>query len=433
MTYSSVVGEAENDDAEKAATWDWWEMAVGSQLSFLARIGVLLAGVLSMTYLVVALLSANTFPKNSEAQLDYKQLLGPVLVIVINTIALANSRRHPIIFYTISVISMMVLAFVLDDRAAAVTPLYWISIFVLAIFTEGRSFVLAASLGLSADIIVSTYLRSDDLDSASSVAAIAGLSINPAVNVVISYGLIVALGKVIQNQRRHKLADGARIQRLKEERDTAVEVAVADERTRMARELHDVSAHHLTAVIIQGKAASEIFESAPGEVPNLLVGVIDQGERALRSLRQLVGVLRIGTTESQEPQPSIRAVLSLVEGCRSSGLIVTAEIDGDLSGIDSGIQVSCYRIVQESLSNALRHAHGSRVSVSIKRNEGDLTILVENSAGESLERTLSGQGLGLIGLRERAESLGGSFDAGYSGDGSWKVRVGIPLERQIRG
>jgi signal transduction histidine kinase len=424
-----VVGEAENDDAEKTATWDWWEMAGGSQLSFLSRIGVLLAGVLSLVYLVAALLSTDTFPKNFEAQLDYKQLLGPVLVIAINTIALANSRRHPIIFYTVSVVSMIVLAFVLGDRASAATPLYWIAIFVLSIFTEGRSFFLTIFFGLSADIIVSTYLRSNYLDSVSSFATFASLAIEPAVNVVMSYGLIITLGKVVRNQRRHKLVDGARIQRLKQERDTAVEVAVADERTRMARELHDVSAHHLTAVIIQGKAASEIFESTPGEVPDLLFGVIDQGERALRSLRQLVGVLRIGPTESQDPQPSIRAVMSLVEGCRHSGLTVTAEIDGDLSGIDSAIQVSCYRIVQESLSNALRHAHGSRVSVSIKRDEGDLVIQVENSAGESLERTLSGQGLGLVGLRERTESLGGSFAAGHSGEGSWRVQARIPLER----
>ncbi|NMM90521.1 hypothetical protein B2J88_40370 [Rhodococcus sp. SRB_17] len=383
---------------------------------------------LSFVYLVVVALAGDAFPKNAEAQPDYRQFLGPALVIGINAAALAKARRHPIFFFAVSVTVMVVLAMVLNDRAVAATPLYWISILILAILGEGRAFFIAAIFGISVDILVTTYLRVDELGLPMSFDNFVKMAIPPSMNILMSYLVFLGLGKVVQNQRRHKFVDGVRIRQLKRERDTAVEKAVANERTRMARELHDVSAHHLTAVIIQGKAAVEIFETAPGEVNDLLFGVVDQGERALRSLRQLVEVLRIGPTGSQSPQPNIQSLVSLVDGCRRSGLTVTVDIGSDLSDIDSAIQVSCYRIVQESLSNVLRHAYGSRVGVSIRRDSGSLKIIVENDAGVSLEQDMNGQGLGLVGLRERAEYLGGSFDAGPSEDGQWKVQAKIPLE-----
>jgi signal transduction histidine kinase len=144
-------------------------------------------------------------------------------------------------------------------------------------------------------------------------------------------------------------------------------------------------------------------------------------------MRQLVEVLRIGPAKSQEPQPSIQSVIGLVEGCQSSGITVTAEIGDDLADIDNAIQVSCYRIVQESLSNALRHAHGSRVLVSIGRDSTNLNVFIENDMGESLENAINGQGLGLVGLRERTDYLGGFFYAGYSRDGLWQVQARIPI------
>ncbi|MCJ0906699.1 sensor histidine kinase [Rhodococcus sp. ARC_M6] len=428
MTSSTAIDETVNDEAESKTEWGWWGSAQGSQLSYVGRAGVLLVGVLSLVYLVAAMLSGDSLPKNSESQIDYGQLLGPMLVIAINTIALAKARYNPIFFFSVSVFAMIVLALVLGDRAAAATPLYWISILMLAIGTEGRSFYLPVLVGISADLLVSIHLRMSDLNLPLSLDTFGELVVPVIVNVVMSYGLFTALGKVVQNQRRHKLVDGVRIRQLKQERDMAVQKAVADERNRMARELHDVSAHHLTAVIIQGKAAAEIFETAPGEVQDLLFGVVDQGERALRSLRQLVEVLRIGPTESQSPQPSIQSVMSLVDGCQRSGLTVTADIGGDLVDIDSAIQVSCYRIVQESLSNVLRHAYGSRVVVLIRQDSGSLKIIVENDVGVSLEGDMNGQGLGLVGLRERTEYLGGSFEAGPSGAGRWKVQAEIPLE-----
>lgn len=432
MTYSTVVGEVTNDDAEKPAAWDWWGVAGAAQLSFLARIGVLLAGVLSVIYLVVAMLAGDTFPKDSEGQLDYGQLLGPVLVIAINTIALAHSRRHPIIFYAVSIVSMIVLALVLGDRAAGVTPLYWIAILTLSIRTEGRPFFVGIFLGISADVLVSINLRTIDFNLLLSLGTLGDSVIPPLVNALMSYGLFITFGKVVRSHRRHRLVDGVKIRHLKQERDMAVQKALADERTRMARELHDVSAHHLTAVIIQGKAASEIFNTNPGEVQDLLFGVVDQGERALRSLRQLVEVLRIGPTALQDAQPSIQSVVGLVGGCQRSGLAVTVDIDIGLADIDNAIQVSCYRIVQESLSNALRHAHGSRVSVSIRRDAENLHVFVENEMGESLEYAINGQGLGLVGIRERVDYLGGFFSAGYSREGTWQVKAVIPIEGALR-
>ncbi|OYD67218.1 signal transduction histidine kinase [Rhodococcus sp. OK302] len=428
MTYSTAIDEPENDEAEPKAEWGWWGSSQGSQLSKTGRVGVLFVGVLSVVFMVVATLIGDTFPKDSDSQLDYGQLLGPILVIAINTVALVRARWHPVALFAVSVFAMVVLALVLGNRGPAVTPLYWVSILMLSIRTEGRTFYLAVLAGLSADILVSVNLRINDLNLPLSSGAFGDLLFSPVMNVLMSYGIFIALGKVVRNQRRHKLVDEVQIRQLKQERDVDVQNALADERARMARELHDVSAHHLTAVIIQGKAAAEIFETAPGEVKDLLFGVVDQGERALRSLRQLVEVLRIGPTESQSPQPNIQSVMSLVDGCQRSGLTITVDIGSDLSDIDSAIQVSCYRIVQESLSNVLRHAYGSRVAVAIRRDSGSLKIMVENDVGVSLDRDMHGQGLGLVGLRERTEYLGGVFHAGPSEEGRWKVQAKIPLE-----
>lgn len=425
---STAIEQEEPDEHEEKAERGWWENTLGPHLTYVGRAAVLLAGAVSLLQLIAVALIGGTFPKNIDDRPEYSQLLGPVLLIAINTIALARARRYPIPFFAVSVVSMVLLALLFGDRAAAVTPLYWISILLLSIRTQGRTFIIAAALGLTADIAVSIHSRVVDSNLPLSFDTFGDSAVPPIMNVLMGYGLVIALGKVVQNQRRHKLVDGVRIRRLKQERDTAVEKAVADERTRMARELHDVSAHHLTAVIIQGKAAAEVFETAPEEVQSLLCGVVDEGERALRSLRQLVEVLRLGHTELESPQPTIDSVLSLVDGCHRSGITVTTDIGSDLAGVDSAIQVSCYRIVQESLSNALRHAHGCCVTVLIKRDSGALKILVENGVGESLDRSISGQGLGLIGLRERTESLGGSFTAGLSEKGSWKVQAKIPLE-----
>ncbi|MFE4499572.1 sensor histidine kinase [Rhodococcus sp. NPDC056743] len=387
---------------------------------------------LSLAYLVVTLLIGDTFPKDENSQLDYKQLLGPALVIAINTFVMARMRKHPVASFAVSVGAMIVLALVLGDRAAAVTPLYWISILTFSIQVNDRPFFAGAFLGLCSDAMVSTYLRIIDMGSNLSLADSLALALQPLVNAVVSYGIVIALGRVVRNQRRHSLVDEVRIRQLKQERDLAVQKAVVEERTRMARELHDVSAHHLTAVMIQGKAAVEIFDTAPEEVKDLLVGVVDQGECALRSLRQLVDVLRIEPTRPQVPQPSIQSISSLIDGCRRSGLTVAADISGQLWDIESAIQVSCYRIVQESLSNVLRHAHGSRAVVSIKRDFDSIKICVENGPGQSLENDTNRHGLGLVGLKERAEYLGGTFGAGYSIRGTWIVQASVPLERTIR-
>ncbi|KAB2582749.1 hypothetical protein BS297_24155 [Rhodococcus erythropolis] len=393
------------------------------------RTGVFVVGILSLAYLVITALIGDSFPKDIESRLDYWQLLGPTLIIILNALALPSSGRHPFFFFFFSVTSMVVLALALGDRAAAVTPLYWLSIFLLSLRTQGILLYLSASLGAATDILVSVNLQISGQEPLINAVTFVDNAIQPIINVTVSYAFVITIGKIVQTHQKRRRIDTVKIEQLQFQRESDIKRAVAEERARMARELHDVSAHHLTAVIIQGKAAVEVFDTNPREVPPLLSGVVDEGERALRSLRQLVEVLRIDPTASQSPQPSIQSLRTLIDGCERAGLKIQSRTSEGLYKIDSAIQMSCYRIVQESLSNVLRHSPGSNVKIVIENILSVLYICIENET-TNMQRSTDGQGLGLVGIRERTELLGGSFKAGMSIEGNWTVQAKIPLREE---
>ncbi len=359
-----------------------------------------------------------------------------LLVLCANGFATSMFTRSPVSAFMIAVAAMIILAVVFHDRAAAVTPLYWYSLLLLSMTVSG--FALWASLlaGAAVDTLVGAWIklpRSDGLDDIAdaTLGSTTTLLAQVAVNVAVSYTVVVCIGKLIAQHQRRNRDHSVQIAILQQERDREVEQAVVSERNRMARELHDVSAHHLTAVIVQAKAAREVLASHPDEIGSLLDGVIDQGDQALKSMRQLVDVLRIKQSSTPLPQPLIRDLEELAARCREAGLSVHLRVAGAADRLDNAVQLSCYRIVQECLSNVMRHASGSGAYVTIQESKDVLYIEVLNRLTGATGRDPGRAGLGLIGMRERAELLGGSLTVGTTDGGWWRVSAELPTEGVI--
>ncbi|MFF6828916.1 histidine kinase [Streptomyces longwoodensis] len=212
----------------------------------------------------------------------------------------------------------------------------------------------------------------------------------------------------------------------------------AAERNRIARELHDVVTHHVTAMVVQAEAA-RYLTAAPERLDRSLAAVSDTGRRAITDLRHLLDLLNpdhgSGTGADTDPadgaeprSPAVGRVLTLVEQTRRAGQPVDFSERGTPAESTGSAELVAYRVVQEALTNALKYAHGSRTSVQVRHGEREITVEVstDGSGSRSAAASVAGGGRGLTGLRERVHILGGDFSAGHGTDGGFTVRARIP-------
>ncbi|MET8404579.1 histidine kinase [Streptomyces sp900116325] len=206
-------------------------------------------------------------------------------------------------------------------------------------------------------------------------------------------------------------------------RRDAEETRVA-ERTRIARELHDVVSHHVTAMVVQVEAA-RYLTAAPERLDQTLATVGDTGRRAITDLRHLLDLLNPDHgTEARTPH--VGSVLTIVEQTRRAGQPVEFTEKGTPAESTGSAELVAYRVVQESLTNALKYAHGSRISVQVHHGENEITVEVVTDGSGSPAPVPGGSGRGLAGLRERVDVLGGDFRAGQQEGGGFVVRARIP-------
>ncbi|MCX5377477.1 sensor histidine kinase [Streptomyces sp. NBC_00091] len=205
-----------------------------------------------------------------------------------------------------------------------------------------------------------------------------------------------------------------------------------EERSRIARELHDVVAHHMSVISIQAQVAPHLVENPSEELKENLAGIRENALEALTELRRVLGVLRSEQPEDpanpHHPQPTLAELDGLVDNVRGAGLDVTTEVAGARRALTPGVELTAYRIVQEALSNCLRHAPGSRVEVGIAYGPRELHLCVANSAPTRSAPPSPGAGHGLLGMRERAGMLGGELAAGPRPDGGYEVSAVLPLD-----
>ncbi|MFF3216313.1 sensor histidine kinase [Streptomyces sp. NPDC002886] len=205
-----------------------------------------------------------------------------------------------------------------------------------------------------------------------------------------------------------------------------------EERSRIARELHDVVAHHMSVISIQAQVAPYLVENPSEELKENLAGIRANAVEALTELRRVLGVLRSEQADEaadlHHPQPTLAELGGLVDNVRGAGLEVTVEIAGIRRPLSPGVELTAYRIVQEALSNCLRHAPGSRVEVGIAYGPRDVHLCVANTAPTRPAPPTMGAGHGLLGMRERAGMLGGELAAGPRPDGGYEVSAVLPMD-----
>ncbi|MTD58669.1 sensor histidine kinase [Amycolatopsis sp. RM579] len=254
--------------------------------------------------------------------------------------------------------------------------------------------------------------------------------------IVLTFAFSWVLGEFVGARRAYQTELEARLHLLETERDHASRIAVVQERGRIARELHDVVAHAVSVIVVQADGASYAVRSNPDLAERAVQTISATGREALAELRRLLDVLRNedGDGVPRIPQPDAESLAELVERVRQAGVPVRLEIDGTLSGLPTGVSLGVYRIVQESLTNTLKHAgQGARADVRVVRGENLVEVFVtDDGAGKAralvpaAEPPLPG-GNGVIGMRERANVYGGSLEVGPAPGGGWQVHATLPV------
>ncbi|GGY04641.1 two-component sensor histidine kinase [Streptomyces anandii JCM 4720] len=258
-----------------------------------------------------------------------------------------------------------------------------------------------------------------------------------AVFQTVPFALAWVLGDSMRTRRAYFAQLEERAARLEKEREAQAKVAVAAERARIARELHDVVAHNVSVMVVQADGAAYVLDAAPDQAKKALETISSTGRQALAEMRRLLGVLRTGEhQESGEyvPQPDVEQIEDLVEQCRGSGLPVDFRVEGTPRPLPSGVELTAYRIVQEALTNTRKHGGpNAGASVRLVYFDDGLGLLVEDD-GKGAPHELyeeggaDGRGHGLIGMRERVGMVGGTLDAGPRPGGGFRISALLPLK-----
>ncbi|MCX4461703.1 sensor histidine kinase (plasmid) [Streptomyces sp. NBC_01340] len=243
----------------------------------------------------------------------------------------------------------------------------------------------------------------------------------------------LALGLMVRIRRAQLDGLRDRAARLEIERDQRSRLATATERTRVAREMHDIVGHNLSVIITLADAGAYATDIQPARGKEALQLIGDTGRQALGELRRVLGVLREaadGPPDGPElsPQPGIADIEELCAKVRAAGLEVFYRTSGDVDALDSGVQLTVYRIVQEALTNTLKHADpDTRVHLAILVEDSRLTIRVQDIGPATSPGPPNEEGHGLVGMRERAALYGGTVSAGPAAGGAWSVEAVLDL------
>jgi signal transduction histidine kinase len=248
--------------------------------------------------------------------------------------------------------------------------------------------------------------------------------------------LILAVAWLVGDASRirylYTLALEEQARMLDQAREERTRLAIREERERIARELHDVVAHHASVVVVQAGGALRAFDSRPEEARAALEAIAATARQALTEMRRLVGIL--GGEASGDPLPRLDELDALVEQVGAAGLTVDLTIEGDPRPLDPGLELSAYRIIQEGLTNSLKHGGGGRTSVTLRFEPEALGITIDDQHGRTSAADVAvesaHEGRGLLGMRERVAMFGGTFDAAPTTTG-FRVVARLPIDHRV--
>jgi signal transduction histidine kinase len=234
-----------------------------------------------------------------------------------------------------------------------------------------------------------------------------------------------AVGAIIRGRRLRTAELELLTAELAQQRDLQAQAAVAVERGRIARELHDVVAHNVSMMVVQAGAAERVLSGDQPDVRRALAAIADTGRETVDEMRLVLGVLRSDEAAGLSPQPGLRDLDQLVGNVRSAGLQVDLRVEGDRAPLSPGVDLSAYRIVQEALTNVVKHAGAATVEVTVRYARD--CVQVEVCDDGRPQEVASAGGNGLIGMRERVAMLGGEFRAGARQNGGFAVFARLPI------
>ncbi|WP_336323364.1 sensor histidine kinase [Streptomyces lavendofoliae] len=254
---------------------------------------------------------------------------------------------------------------------------------------------------------------------------------------IVPFVLAWVLGDSMRTRRAYFDQLEERASRLEREREAQAKVAVAAERARIARELHDVVAHNVSVMVVQADGAAYVLDTSPEQAKQALETISGTGRQALAEMRRLLGILRTGEPQDSEdyvPQPDVQQIEHLVEQVRAAGLTVDFKVEGTARPLPSGVELTAYRIVQEALTNTRKHGGpDAGASVRLVYFDDGLGLLVEDDGRGAAHELYEdggadGRGHGLIGMRERVGMVGGTLDAGPRPGGGFRISALLPLK-----
>jgi signal transduction histidine kinase len=309
---------------------------------------------------------------------------------------------------------------VLGYRAAPMTPVF-VAIFVLSVRADRRQARIAAAAAVVI-LVPGTLLSSASWPLAQTLGLIAW------------FGLAAAAGEAVRSRKAYIAAVEERAERAERTREQEAARRVAEERMRIARDLHDAVAHHIALVNAQAGAALYVLDRRPDQARTALGHIQEASRYALDELRATVGLLRQSGDPAAplEPAPGLDRLAELARGFEPTGLRVAVTLSGPQCALPTAVDVTAYRIVQEALTNVHKHADADAARVEVAYLPDRLTITVDDdgparAAAASGSGPGAGEGFGLIGMRERAAVVGGRLDARPRAEGGYRVSAQLPL------
>jgi len=390
-------------------------------VSWLPRVDARVVDALLALGLTVASLTT-FFLSEPTAEFHKKDVLGAVLA-ALNTAPIALLRAFRLAAFGVlggSVIAQALLGYPLTGWSAAATC---IALFLLTIVASYRAGAIAAVL--SGVVLVVLFVFSH---------SISGWGARIVLWLVFSGAYV--LGLVIKVYRESAAQAAQRAALFAADRDARAREAVADERTRLARELHDVVGHALNVVVIQAGAAQRVMEKKPQLAREALASIETAGRQALQDVERMLGIMRVESNEGESLQarPGLDRLQALAEQVTRAGLPVRVAVSGARVPLPASLDMSAYRIVQEALTNSLKHAGRARAAVTLSYSDDALEVeVLDDGCGVPVneEAALAG-GRGIPGMRERVAVFGGRMEVGPRQECGFRVWARLPLREESR-
>jgi signal transduction histidine kinase len=331
-----------------------------------------------------------------------------VPVAVLMTVPLAWRRRAPLVVVVLVMGAFAAQSLILDPTPTPDVELIPALIAVYSVAAHGERWFpwVGGGVGIVAGLI---WLGLDDF-------------LLP----IVMFGGAWFAGRLVQKRQLYAQAFAERARVLERERDANARVAAAEERVRIAREMHDVVGHSVSVMVVQAGAERLALGEERPATREALLAIERTGREALAEMSRLLGILRTdGEGLALAPRPSLAHVYALVQTVRDAGVPVELRVEGEQTELAPGVDVSAYRIVQEALTNVVKHAGPARASVVVRYGHRAVEVEITDDGRQAVNGNMPGYGL--AGMRERAELHGGTLEAGARSEGGFAVRARLPL------